>query len=99
MSNITPFRAYISYRSTSRSSSIVRTTSRDINTTLICETNNLLLHGSELDIYPNREDASKYNLHKLKLIMKHNIFCFNKLLNLVLCSNEIIFALFSHKNG
>ena len=28
--------------------------------------------------------------------MKHDTFCFNKLLDFVLCSNEIIFTLFSY---
>ena len=28
---------------------------------------------SELDIYPNREDASTYSLHQLQILMKHNI--------------------------
>ena len=89
MSNLTSSKTKVSSRSSTRSSSILKSTS--------VESNNILFHDSELEIYSNREDASKYSLHQLQIIMKHDICCFNKLLDFVLCSNEIIVTLFPPK--
>ena len=93
MSNLTSSRTKIPSRSSTRSSSILKLTSSNVNSILNVKSNNVLFQGSELDIYPNREDISKYSLHQLQIIMKHDIFCFNKLLDFVLCSNKIIFTL------
>ena len=94
MSNFTSSRTKVSSRSSTRSSSILKSTSSNVNSILNIESYDVLFQDSELEIYPNREDASKYNLHQLQIIMKHDICCFNKLLDFVLCSNEIIFTLF-----
>ena len=89
MSNLTSSKTKVSSRSSTRSSSILKSTS--------VESNNILSHDSELKIYSNREDASKYSLQQLQIIMKHDMIRFNNLLDFVLCSNKIIFTLFSHK--
>ena len=60
-----------------------KSTSSSVNSISNVESNNILFQYSEFDIYPNREDASKYNLRQLQIIMKHDIFCFNNLLNFV----------------
>ena len=95
MSNLTSSRTNVSSRSSTRSSSILKSTSSNVNGILNIESYDELFQDSELEIYPNREDASKYSLHQLQIIKKHDIFCFNNLLDFVSCSNEIIFNLFS----
>ena len=95
MSNLTSSRTNVSSRSSTRSSSILKSTSSNVNSILNIESYDELFQDSELEIYPNREDASKYSLHQLQIIKKHDIFCFNNLLDFVSCSNEIIFNLFS----
>ena len=96
MSNLTSSRTKVSSRSSTRSSSILKSTSSNVNSILNVESYNVLFQDSELEIYPNREDASKYSLQQLQIIMIHDIFCLNNLLDFVLCSNKIIFTLFSH---
>ena len=93
MSNLTLSRTKVSSRSSTRSSSILNSSSSNVNIILNVESNNVLFQDSELDFYPNKEVVSKYSLHQLQIVMKHNILYFNNLLNFVLCSNKIIFTL------
>ena len=93
MNTLTSSRTKISSRVCTRSSSILKSTSRNVNSILNVESNNVLFQDSELDIYPNKEVVSKYSLHQLQIVMKHNILYFNNLLDFVLCSNKIIFTL------
>ena len=94
MINLTSSRTKVSSRSSTRSSSILKSTSSNVNSILNVESYNVLFQDSELEIYPNREDASKYSLRQLQIIKKHDIFCFNKWMDFVSCSNEIIFIIF-----
>ena len=97
MSNPNPFGTQILSWFATSSSSILKSTSSNVNSILNIESYDELFQDSELEIYPNREDASKYSLHQLQIIMKHDICCFNKLLDFVLCSNKIIVILFPPK--
>ena len=63
MSNLTSSGTNTSSRFSTRSSSTLKSTSSNVNSILNVESYNVLFQDSELQIYPNREDASKYCLH------------------------------------